>query len=289
MGWREELCGFTGGDGEPAQYKGQKRKTTKVDWPRWAKTTKWDGEIGNVRVRGTTQDLETFRGAFQEALGRTGLTIAEVARKAGASRDHLARLASSEYVGGPPSPSLRLSVALALMDTGLPDELLQRVAGVDQLLRSSSIRRVVNAGDLYSVVSHQRSAASALRSFAVWNLAAQCGGFLDVGQRRWFIEFLLYWVRRAFFGAEGPFGQLRSELERQQGAWAQAKLAALFLNHKDPLTTTAVVLAACSWHDPWLLYPFSQRHPAQVHVRPYRDRLPERVVQVLNGHVSERT
>lgn len=237
------------------------------------------------RIRGSPQDLYEFREAVQEALASTGMSVSELARRAGVGREHLSRILMPEYKGGPPSASLRLSVAIALADASVPDNLLQRVAGVDQLLRSSSIRKVPSPGDLYTLASRDSFAASRLRAFVREYLATQIVSLPERHRRQWFLEFVLSWVRRALFGSEGPLGELRERAGQGDGMLYalidRDNFCFVVDELRDALTTTALVLAACSWRDPWLLYPFSQRHPAQVHVLPYRDRLPKEIAEIL--------
>lgn len=226
-----------------------------------------------------------FREAVLKALSYSGLTIMEVAQLAGVHRGHLERVAlgmGSLHV----RDTFRRKVASAFARTGkVPEEVIEAVSGgqplyIDIMVDHSKI------GDLYQAIVYNETAKADLHALVADGLPGAYSRLASVEDQHRFIEFLLFWIRRTYYGMNSK----RRVEETREILLSHSHTDKMLLNyiqhHRGVFDTMAFTLTFCCWRNMALLFPFIQDRPPYLNLLPHRKELPGPIVSILESSMK---
>lgn len=223
-----------------------------------------------------------FREAVLKALSCSGLTMAEVAQLASVHRGHLEKVVlgrSSVQV----RDTFRRKVASAFARTGkVPEELIEAVSGGHPLYIDIVVDRS-KAGDLYQAIVYDETARANLHALVADGLPGAYARLTAEDDQYRFIEFLLFWIRRTYYGMSS---KRRVEEAREillPHSRTHKMLFQYIQHHRGAFDTMAFTLALCCWRNMALLFPFLLDRPPYLNLLPWRKELPGPVVSVLES------
>lgn len=222
---------------------------------------------------------DQFRWALQQGLVESGLSLEELAERAGVGRNHLNLVLLGRR--SLPRPSTRRRLASALASTGLvSEEVIEAVAGGEHLDLDILVDRT-KAGDLYRACVFHPDAGRRLRRLAIAYLSSEYDQLSEGEGRRRLAEFVLFWVRTVFYGMGSKHRVEEARLELRSGRASPADFSAWLEGQEGPLETMALALAAVTWWNMALLFPLTRARPPYLELLHHREELPPDVAAVL--------
>lgn len=221
-----------------------------------------------------------FREALLRALDESKVTIKELAELSGVNRVHLNRIALGTRTG-PVRDDFRRRVASALARVGgVSEETIEAVAGGTRLYLDILVDRE-QAGDLFSAVVYDKEAEDRLHEFAADYLSSVYARLQGDEDRGRFLEFVLFWVRVAFYGMGSRKRVEDARKTIQSGRAAPSVFSEWVQQQRGVFATMALTLAACTWRNMALLFPLTRERPAYLNLLNYREELPGPVTVIL--------